>query len=105
MIKRWGGYLTLIDRKHFKVKLLYFKRNGEISYQRHKQREEIWLFLTGNGLFTKHRHKGRPIKHTIRAGEIQKVGKNIWHHFKALKSTLVLEVQTGTCKERDIERR
>lgn len=104
MIKRWGGYITLLSFRSFKVKLLYFKPGGEISHQRHRAREEVWLFIKGMGTFTKHANKRKKDKFVIQSGDVQKVGRNIWHHYKALKRTLVMEVQTGICKEEDIER-
>ncbi len=49
MRKRWGWYKTLLERKHFKVKLLYFEKSKSCSMQRHKFRNELWLFIFGDG--------------------------------------------------------
>lgn len=88
MHKRWGWYKTLIKRKGFKVKLLYFEAGKSISRQRHKYRNELWLFIFGD-----------------RKGTYWSIPKGVWHIFTAKKPTLVLEIQYGSkCSERDIER-
>lgn len=108
MIKRWGWMLTLLKGKHFKVKLLYFREGGEISNQRHKHRWETWLFIFGKGKFSQsivEKREGRQhLLGFINTGDVIHVNKNEWHQYKADKPTLVLEIQTGKCSERDIER-
>lgn len=99
-LKPWGWYLTLWTGKRFKIKFLYFKRDGEISHQKHKNRDELWCFLFGKGRFH-HNNVG----YNIGKGEARYINAEDWHHYKAYKRTLVLEVQTGLCREEDIERR
>lgn len=83
--RKWGWYLTLLDRKHFKVKLLRFKRGGNLSLQYHNHRKELWLFL-GNG-------------------EYSEIPEQTLHTHYALKPTYVLEIQYGEkCEEADIVR-
>lgn len=95
---------TLLKGKHFKVKLLYFKEGGEISRQRHKMREELWLFVFGRGILSQ-RNEERLATHEPVVGDYIVVDKGVWHHFKADEPTLVLEIQYGDkCSERDIER-
>lgn len=80
--------ITLLKGRHFKVKLLYFKPDGSISKQKHQYRNELWLFIFGD-----------------RQGTFWNISAGCWHVFKAVKPTLVLEVQYGKkCSERDIER-
>lgn len=88
MHKRWGWMKTLLNQKHFKVKLLYFEAGKSISRQRHKHRNELWLFIFGDN-----------------KGKFWQIRKHRWHFFKAVKNTLVLEIQYGDkCSEMDIER-
>lgn len=104
LVKRsWGWYLTLIDRNHFKVKLLWFKKDGELSLQRHEHRGEAWMFLSGigsignceDGFFTG----------IAKAGDYWHISRGSWHKYYAMKSTIILEVQYGDkCDERDIIR-
>lgn len=98
MRKRWGWMYTLWKAKEFKVKILYFENNGSISNQRHKFRNELWLFIFGWGVFQ------MPKPERIKAGQCKFVPCGYWHMFQAKAPTLVLEIQTGKCSERDIER-
>lgn len=99
--RKWGWYLTVYSARYFKIKFLYFKKGGECSNQMHSTREETWLFLFGSGSFL----SGQGIAAAIAAGDAAYVPARAWHQYKALKPTLVLEIQTGICREDDIERR
>lgn len=87
--RTWGWYFVLLDRKHFKVKLLKFKRKGRLSIQYHKLRNETWLFLSG--------------KHS---GEYWYIPQGDVHTYYAEnEAPLVLEIQYGElCDESDIVR-
>lgn len=103
--RKWGWYLTLSSRKYFKVKLLYFKKYGEISLQRHENRSEQWLFIFGNGL-AKRKCPSYFIESMseISGGDTFLIPIGYWHWYKARSRTLVLEIQVGLCEESDIER-
>ena len=103
-LKRWGWYLVLLQGTYFKVKFLYFKRGGEISLQKHAWRDETWCFLFGSGWMQNYLNHEAVVKWPIGKGSFQYIPKRNWHHYKADKRTLVLEVQTGRCEEEDIER-
>ena len=94
----------LFKGAHFKVKLLWFKRGGEISLQRHALRDEVWCFLFGEGLMRNYYKKGEDLQIYKSSGDYTIVPVGNWHHYKAHKRTLVLEIQTGDCQEEDIER-
>lgn len=86
--RSWGWWLVLLDRKHFKIKLLRFKNGGKLSKQYHYFRNELWLFLSGP-------RKGG-YSHYIAKEE---------HTYHAFVPTLILEVQYGEkCSEGDIVR-
>lgn len=106
--RSWGWYLTLLDRKHFKVKLLRFHKEKQCSPQYHNLRNELWLFLMGNGIF-----KGDPLHHkqspwagySVESGEYRLVPIKEFHYYRAKTSSLVLEIQYGEkCEESDIVR-
>lgn len=94
--RKWGYYFTLLSYKHFKVKLLWFRRGGECSRQYHQKRSELWLFLKGtgwlnSGMITKGFYYSIPVGET--------------HKYKAIFPTLILEIQYGElCDEGDIVR-
>jgi mannose-6-phosphate isomerase-like protein (cupin superfamily) len=103
-LKRWGFYITLLSGKYFKLKLLYFKKGGEISLQRHFWRDEVWCFIFGKGVFKNYvSHECKCVYHVIK-GHCHFVPKKNWHHYKAERPTLVFELQKGVCRESDIER-
>lgn len=102
--RKWGWYLTILSKRYFKIKFLYFKRGGEISLQRHCMRHETWLFLFGQGVMQNYLNKVSQVIAFRKSGDYEYVQRGNWHHFKAIKPTLVLEVQTGICRESDIER-
>lgn len=77
----------MLDRKQFKVKLLWFNGKHRMSRQYHELRNELWLFLSGK---RQGKWKLNPVhqEHTYTAGK-----------------ALVLEIQYGVrCEESDIVR-
>lgn len=101
-LKRWGWYFVLFKGAQFKVKFLYFKKNGEISLQKHDRRSEVWCFLFGEGYMMNYA-MCQTMKY-VRKGQCEYVPTNNWHFYKAYKPTLVLEIQRGDCYEEDITR-
>lgn len=99
MHRRWGWMRTLVKGKQFKVKLLYFDKGKSISMQKHKHRSEIWLFLMGSG-----KMDFKSCYMLAKKGTAINIPALMWHKFTAEKPTLVLEIQTGRCSEKDIER-
>lgn len=98
--KPWGWYLTLDERDNRKVKYLYIKKGEELSLQRHKQREEIWLVLEGTPKVYLNSYDFRLVQ-----GETIEIGIGEVHKAEAdMNDVLILEVQTGNCIEEDIER-
>ena len=105
--RKWGYFLTLWSAKAFKVKLLWFKAGAACSMQKHFKRNELWLFIFGQGdmgigaePFNFHPEN----VYDMRQGDFVEVLKERWHCFRARRTTLILEIQTGECREDDIER-
>lgn len=98
--RKWGWYLVLLDRKHFKVKLLKFYDGKSCSMQKHYKRNELWLWLYGAGeLETEDSVLG------MKSGQFMTIPKECWHQYKADKETMILEIQYGErCEEEDIVR-
>lgn len=94
--RAWGYFLVLLNYQHFKVKLLVFKKDGACSKQFHNFRNELWLFLHGEG------HLNRKY---IKTGGYALIPEQEVHQYIALKKTYVLEIQYGeSCRENDIVR-
>lgn len=102
--RKWGWYLTLWSAKSFKVKLLWFRKGAFCSKQKHFKRDEVWCFLFGKGLFYKLCPEGDSEHLEVQTGASCRVPVLHWHTYTAEKTTLVLEIQTGECREDDIER-
>jgi len=106
--RKWGYYLTLISREHFKVKLLWFRSGDNCSMQRHKYRNEVWCFLYGLGAMLRSvngKSGSIEMKH-VGGGHCSDVPVDTWHQYRAYRNTLVLEIQYGEkCAEDDIERK
>lgn len=105
----WGWWLVLLDRPHFKVKLLRFKAGEKLSFQYHKYRSELWLFLNGQGKFTlvpdDRRNDDPNGEFLTNAHSVIMVGRLAKHSYIASKTSYILEVQYGDrCVEEDIVR-
>jgi len=101
--RKWGFYITLLDRKQFKVKLLRFKPFGKCSEQWHRKRNELWLFLGGKGRLD----VGGEIhnKDENLNGKYFLIHRGEVHQYEAYEKTWVLEIQYGSkCEESDIVR-
>lgn len=86
--RSWGWWFVLLDRKHFKVKLLRFSAGKQLSVQYHNFRSELWLFLTGR-----------------ERGEYWNVPKGNIHTYQSPSAVYILEIQYGEkCVEEDIVR-
>lgn len=97
----WGWWITILDRKRFKVKLLRFNMRDSLSWQMHDKRDELWLFLTGGGCFKHCEKEARRID----AGEYKLVLAGEYHQFYPWDKSLILEIQYGEyCDEEDIVR-
>lgn len=99
--RKWGRYLTLLDRGTFKIKLLRFQSGKACSLQYHEKRSELWLFLKGLG--TMEIQNQEPFN--IAGGKWAKVDCGRSHRFSAAVPTYVIEIQYGEiCEESDIVR-
>lgn len=108
---KWGWWVVILDRKHFKVKLLRFKKGRECSFQKHDFRSELWLFLSGDGVMTKMKNPNSEKKRSIDAGllprknSFEHIPVGMWHQFFSFEKSLVMEIQYGSsCEESDIVR-
>lgn len=110
LVKRtWGWYWTILNRKHFKVKLLRFWKDKSCSKQFHNFRSELWLFLSGSGQMMTLDRKGFNPKNgdyfEVELNDCVEIPTKTTHIYTAITPTLVLEIQYGEkCIEEDIVR-
>lgn len=103
--RRWGSYkvldhTTLADGTKSLTKELCLNSGCSISYQRHRQRNEIWTFVDGKGRLLidgEIREVGR--------GDVVSIRANQMHAIYAVTDLRIIEVQLGAeLVEEDIER-
>lgn len=76
--RKWGHYITLFRCKWLCIKILCFKKDGQLSLQRHKHRSEVWIW---------------------------RIKPNQVHTFKPANDCKIFEIQYGPdVREGDIER-
>ena len=103
--RRWGEY-RVIDASVFPdgakalTKELIVREGGQLSYQRHQRRAEVWTIVSGHGEVVLD-----GLVQEVRAGSVVKIRAGQMHAARALEELHVIEVQTGdTLVEEDIER-
>lgn len=112
-VRSWGWYATLLRTPWFCIKILKFNKYGELSYQIHNHRNELWIFLWGYGAGLKKpdvlprppgQMKYRMYNKIFTFWNIPKLN---WHTFRAFGNAVyVLEIQYGSkVTEQDIERK
>lgn len=93
--RRWGEYSVMGFNKHSGnmrslTKLLKFKDGGNISYQYHNARKEIWTVVNGKGMLV----LNDKIKQVI-AGDVIVIEQGHKHAIKAISDLQIIEVQIG----------
>lgn len=101
--RAWGWYFVLLDREHFKVKLLWFIKGKKLSLQKHEKRGEAWMILKGKGVMSYCPEE--LIVNGLVKGDYYHIPKGSWHRYEAKENSLILEIQYGDrCEESDIIR-
>lgn len=93
--RRWGEYKVLNyglhdNKRNSLVKELIISPNEHISYQRHKHRTEIWIFIEGTGeLITE------DVVREVHRGDVTVIPAGMKHAVKGITELHVIEVQIG----------
>jgi mannose-1-phosphate guanylyltransferase/mannose-6-phosphate isomerase len=98
----WGWYDTIESGDYFQVKRLHVKSGAKLSLQRHQQRAEHWVVVSGVATVT----NGEDLL-TLEEGESTYISIGIIHALenKSNKPLEIIEVQSGVyLGEDDIER-
>ena len=97
----WGSYQNLYEGEDFLVKLIEVLPGKRLSLQKHLKRSEDWTVISGKGVAAV---DGEMIQ--LEAGVTVHVPQTSVHRMQADESEplLILELQTGECREDDIER-
>lgn len=103
--RQWGAYKVLNymshgDRKDSLTKHLEVLHGKSLSYQRHKNRAEIWTIIDGNGDIVLDGHV-----RNVRRGDLVYIDRMMKHSVRAITDLHIIEVQLGEkLSEDDIER-
>tara|TARA_B100000963_G_scaffold308859_1_gene284530 strand:+ start:809 stop:1585 length:777 start_codon:yes stop_codon:yes gene_type:complete len=104
----WGNFFNLFDSKDVKVKELIIKPKRGMSFQRHKERNEIWLISQGScEVFYSDTNPESKIKKTLSKFDNFKISKGDWHQIvnPFENDCHIIEIQYGdSVIEDDIER-
>lgn len=103
--RQWGSYKVLNymnhgDGKKSLTKHLCIQPGKGLSYQRHKNRDEIWTVIDGTGDLLTDGHV-----RNVRRGDVAYIDRGVMHSIRAVTELHVIEVQIGEeLSEEDIER-
>ncbi len=104
----WGSFFNLFDSKDVKVKELIIRPNKGMSFQRHKERNEIWLVSKGScEVFHSKDDPELKIKKKLKKFDKFTIAKGEWHQIvnPFNKDCHIIEIQYGdSVIEEDIER-
>lgn len=103
--RQWGSYRVLNYMSHSGgrkslTKYLRINAGQSLSYQLHRNRDEIWTIIEGTGDLLVDGHV-----RNVRCGDVAYIGKGSKHSMRAAMELHMIEVQIGTeLTEDDIER-
>ncbi len=103
--RSWGGYKVLnymeqSPGNYVLTKHLWIDQGKNLSYQRHRNRDEIWTIVDGTGKILLD-----GIFRDVTRGDIAYIKRGQLHSMKAITTLHMIEVQIGTeLSEEDIER-
>ena len=99
--REWGHFEVLLDELNLKVKKIVVKTGRRLSLQLHKLRDERWFIASGCGEI----QIGNKTM-DISEGDELFIEKYQVHRVRSagLVDLVIIEIQTGVCKEDDIIR-
>ena len=102
----WGYFEVLSEGSEWKVKRLVVNPGKRTSLQWHELRDEDWVFVSGDGEIN-YTREGLEGDSTLVRGQCHHyIFKRAYHriHNTGTEPLVIIEVQTGTCREDDIHR-
>ncbi len=104
--KPWGYYQVIEDQPSYKIKRLIILSGHAVSLQRHHLREEGWVIVKGKGWITLGNASDALFSYELKIGVPVGIKKGMIHRIRnnGTDELVIIEVQTGECRENDIER-
>lgn len=102
ILRPWGYYEVLVESDNYKIKRITVFPKQKTSLQFHKLRNEYWIIVQGKLYFIDYETN---YYYRKQDGSIF-IEKNKKHRIenKEEDNLIIIEVQTGICKEEDIIR-
>ncbi len=97
--KPWGRFLEYCKNEKATVKIITIAKDGMLSLQSHKNRDELWVPLDAGLTVQAGKKKFRAV-----VGKPVFIPRNTKHRVSASKSARFLEISFGKFDEKDIER-
>lgn len=101
-VRPWGTWEILLEEPRYKVKRLELNPEGSISLQRHRERSEFWVIVSGKGCaIVGDRETMVTVESTVFVPLLA------WHRLSntGAEPLVIIETQIGSCDEKDIERK
>lgn len=93
----------------YTIKILIVEQGKRLSDQRHKNRSEWWLVLSGAPTVELEQRGKVPQMIILKPGKAMSIPQGSWHRLgcpaSCTKPVKILEISTGHFEEEDIERR
>lgn len=101
----WGTFTTIDEGNGYKVKKLFVQAGKRLSLQTHQHRDEYWVVVSGQGVFTIENTDTALLQEKlVSSGEQIKILRGQKHRIEAISDLFFVEVQLGICEESDIRR-
>ncbi len=97
----WGRWEEYLNEPGYRVKRIIVHPGKRLSLQKHAHREEHWVIVQGEGLFTLNENVTR-----IKQGDVLHIGLGDVHRLENDSDDylVLIETQLGVCLEDDITR-
>jgi mannose-6-phosphate isomerase-like protein (cupin superfamily) len=95
----WGSFTKYVENVQATVKVLKILEGEATFLQRHKRRDELWFFLSGEALVVLDGQQ-----RVVTSGEVVYVARRTVHRVEGLSEVALVEVALGDYDEGDVER-
>lgn len=97
----WGRWEEYLNEPGYRVKRIILHPGRRLSLQKHEHREEYWVVVQGEGLFTRSEEVRR-----VRRGDALHIALGDVHRLEndTEEYLVIIETQLGVCLEDDIIR-
>jgi len=98
----WGRWEEYLDEPDYRLERIIVRPGQRLSLQKHKNRDESWVFVQGHGKITL-----AELERPVSPGDTAFIPMGEWHRVENDRTEIlvIIETQLGKCSEDDIIRR